>query len=424
MALCLFKNDGSRPSAPSRPARPSRASRAPRLRAAARTAPECAAPRGASAAFRFAGPSLSTTRRDDLGAEARDLHGLVHDQQPPGLLHRCDHRVLVPRPDGAQVEQIDLDALGGEQFARPWWRPASAADHVTTVAASPSLTLRATPNGIGSIGSAISPCTPNRSFGSKNSTGSSERIACTRRPAVSAGVDGRHHDHARQMREPGLQHLRVLRGRVAPHAVRHAHHHGGLRLPAEHVADLGDLVDQLVHRAHHEIEDAHLDDRPHADQRRAEPRAHDGRFRDRRGDDALARRTRRGNPCTGPTARRARRPRRAPRRAGRGASPARRRGATASISVTVDHATAPVSCTSSNATRRLGPRRRVRAPRARAAISAFASSIDLAELASADAALGQHARRAARSDRARAPPRPPPAGRHAAASVEVWPVMR
>jgi len=38
--------------------------------------------------------------------------------------------------------------------------------------------------------SAISPGTPNRSFGSKNSTGSSLRIACTSRPAVSAAVEG------------------------------------------------------------------------------------------------------------------------------------------------------------------------------------------------------------------------------------------
>jgi hypothetical protein len=89
------------------------------------------------------------------------------------------------------------------------------------------------------------------------------------------------------MGEPSFERLRVLRGRVPPDAVGQAHHERRLRLAAEHVAGLGDLIHQFVHGAEGEVEDAHLDDRPRADERRPEAGAHDGRLRDRGGDDAL-----------------------------------------------------------------------------------------------------------------------------------------
>ena len=64
------------------------------------------------------------------------------------------------------------------------------ADQVTMVRSDPSRMRRAWPKGIGAIVPATSPFSGNRFFGSKNSTGSSLRIAETSRPAVSAGVAG------------------------------------------------------------------------------------------------------------------------------------------------------------------------------------------------------------------------------------------
>ena len=48
------------------------------------------------------------------------------------------------------------------------------------------------------------------------------------------------------------------------------HGEGYTHLPAEHVAHLGDLADQLVHCTQREVGDAHLDHRPRAAQRGAE----------------------------------------------------------------------------------------------------------------------------------------------------------
>jgi len=42
----------------------------------------------------------------NLTAEAADLHRLVHHQQPPGLGHRVEHHLAVPRPQGAQVDHF------------------------------------------------------------------------------------------------------------------------------------------------------------------------------------------------------------------------------------------------------------------------------------------------------------------------------
>ena len=94
-------------------------------------------------------------------------------------------------------------------------------------------------------------------------------------------------DEARDVRVPGLERLRMLRGGGAPHADRLAHHQRHARLAAEHVARLGGLVDELVHRAEREIGEAHLDDRPRAHHGGADRGAHDAGLRDRRVGDAL-----------------------------------------------------------------------------------------------------------------------------------------
>jgi hypothetical protein len=106
--------------------------------------------------------------------------------------------------------------------------------------------------------------------------------------AVVVGRCGRRdHDEAGHVREPRFERLRVLRGGGAPQPVRHARDERHPALPAEHVARLRRLVHHLVHRAEREVDHAHLDHWFQAVQRHADRRAHDGRFGDRRVDNAL-----------------------------------------------------------------------------------------------------------------------------------------
>ena len=90
------------------------------------------------------------------------------------------------------------------------------------------------------------------------------------------------------MREPGLEALRVLRGKADAAALRPADHQRHGRRAAQHVAELGGLVDDHVHHQGHEVEDLDLDDRPHAGDRSADAGAAEGRLGDRRVAHPLA----------------------------------------------------------------------------------------------------------------------------------------
>ena len=141
------------------------------------------------AAFSAPGPTRSTTRAITSAPKPATSTASCTTSSRPVFFTDA---ITAASSHGQMVRRSSRSTLmpSAASSSAPFVATGTAADHVTTVAASPSLTLRATPNGIGSIGSLISPFTQNKSFGSKNSTGSSERIACTSRPAVSAGVAG------------------------------------------------------------------------------------------------------------------------------------------------------------------------------------------------------------------------------------------
>jgi hypothetical protein len=85
----------------------------------------------------------------------------------------------------------------------------------------------------------------------------------------------------RNMDEPPLELLRVLRaGRPAGAALR-PHREGDLYLATRHVAVLRRLVDELLHRERREVLVHDLDDRPHACDRRSDPGSDDRHLRDR-----------------------------------------------------------------------------------------------------------------------------------------------
>ena len=66
-------------------------------------------------------------------------------------------------------------------------------------------------------------------------------------PLASRGVDGRHHDQARHVGEVVLEGLGVGCRQLAP-ARRGPDHHRHGHLAAEHVVQLGGVVDDLVQR--------------------------------------------------------------------------------------------------------------------------------------------------------------------------------
>ena len=79
----------------------------------------------------------------------------------------------------------------------------------------------------------------------------------------------------------------MLRGTAFAHADGLSDHKRHASLTAEHVADLGRLVDQLINRAHAEIGHTQISNWPCARDRGTHRSAHDRVFRDRRVDDAL-----------------------------------------------------------------------------------------------------------------------------------------
>ena len=76
---------------------------------------------------------------------------------------------------------------------------------------------------------------------------------------------GRHHDlQAGHHGEQRMQGLAVLRAAAQARADRGADHHRGLGLAAEHVAELGGLVVDLVEADADEVDEHDLGHRPHA----------------------------------------------------------------------------------------------------------------------------------------------------------------
>ena len=74
----------------------------------------------------------------------------------------------------------------------------------------------------------------------------------------------------------------MLRAPAADGALLHAHHQRHGELPPRHVAQLGGMVYELVHRQRQEIDEHDLDDRPPSGERRPDRHAHDAVFADRR----------------------------------------------------------------------------------------------------------------------------------------------
>ncbi len=109
-------------------------------------------------------------------------------------------------------------------------------------------------------------------------------VVVDRRPEEPAGVGraGREHDlEPRDVHEPRLELLCVLRARRPAGAALRPDRQRHLQLPAGHVPELGRLVHDLLERERQEVLVHDLDDRAHALHRGADARADDRHLGDR-----------------------------------------------------------------------------------------------------------------------------------------------
>ena len=79
----------------------------------------------------------------------------------------------------------------------------------------------------------------------------------------------------------------MLRGQLAAAARGRADDEGDADLASAHVAEGGGVVEDLVQRQQAEVDGHDLDDRPEAGDGRPDPRADEGRLRQRRVADAV-----------------------------------------------------------------------------------------------------------------------------------------
>src|SRR6266850_6538785 len=190
--------------------------------------------------------------RGDLAAVPATFDRLMHDQQPVCLADRGKDGVAVERYEATQVDDLGLDAVrrelvGGLEREQHLARPGHdreigpCALHVglaerDQVLARRHLTFRAVEELV---------------------LEEDDRVVVADRgceETFRVGGRRRHHDlEARDMREPRLERLRVLRRVAAARPALRTHDHRHPSLPAEHEAVLRGLVDELVHRQAGEV---------------------------------------------------------------------------------------------------------------------------------------------------------------------------
>ena len=88
------------------------------------------------------------------------------------------------------------------------------------------------------------------------------------------------HLEAGDMSVPGLDALAVLRGAAKARPGRHAKDDRNIDGAAQHIAQLGGLIDDLLHRQHRKVGELKFVDRQHAGQRRADRHARPAELRD------------------------------------------------------------------------------------------------------------------------------------------------
>ena len=222
----------------------------------------------------------------DLRAEAHADDRLVGDDAAVGLAHGADDRVLVERQERARVDDLDGDALGLGLLRRRERlvdEPAGGDDgHVLALAVHARL---ADLDALDLVRHLVLQVVEGAVLEEDDGVVVVDRAP--EEPARVGGGRGEHDLDPGDVHEPRLQLLRVLRaGRPAGAALR-SQRHGHLDLASGHVAVLGGLLDELLHRQRHEVLVHDLDDRAHAGDGRADAGSDDRHLGDRRVAHAL-----------------------------------------------------------------------------------------------------------------------------------------
>src|SRR5712691_2393375 len=228
--------------------------------------------------------------RGDLRAEAHARDRLVCDDAAVRLLHGFNQRLLVERLQRARIDDLDGDALSFRLLRRAHRlvHEAAGRDH-GYVLALPVHARLAEGDRLELVGDFF--LDPVQRAVLEEDDGI---VVVDRRPEQSAHVGRRrreHHLQPRDVHEPRLELLRVLRARAPACAALRADRQRHFQLPAGHVAVLRGLVDDLLGRERQEVLVHHFDDGAHALHRRADAGADQRHLRDRRVADSLDRKS-------------------------------------------------------------------------------------------------------------------------------------
>ncbi len=229
---------------------------------------------------------IKSARRDhrcDLRGHAVALVPFVEHNHARRLLSRIDQRLLIQRPERARIDHFGADIELFQQFRRAQRHVHHAAGgDQRDIAAFALHVSHAERNGV--------LLRRYRAFELEHHLVFEEDhrvfVADSRleQPLGVIRRRGQHHFQTRYVTEPGVQRLRMLRGRPARGAQRGPHHHGDLPLAARHVVNFGRLVHHLVHGQPDKIAEHDIDHRPHACHRRAHRQPGKSGFRDGRID--------------------------------------------------------------------------------------------------------------------------------------------
>src|SRR6266851_1619916 len=224
--------------------------------------------------------------RCDLGGHSVSRPAFLDHDAPARLAHRVHDRRPVDGTDRAQVDHLRVDVLLFQLLRRlvgQHGHPRDADDRdIRAGAAQRRLAQRR-----GVVAGRHVPfdvVEAQRLEEHHRVVGADRRLEHSLRVLRSRRRDD---EQTRDQAVEDLEAVGVLRGQLVARAAGHPDHHRHLDLAAEHVADLGRVVHDLVVGDQGEVDRHHLDHRPQPEHRRADRRADDDLFSDGCVDHAL-----------------------------------------------------------------------------------------------------------------------------------------
>jgi len=203
-----------------------------------------------------------------------------------GLGHRRGDHVEVEGSEAAKVDHLCRDVVGGQGVGRGQaLRQRAAGGYDRDVFARP-------PNGrlpgvvvLGILLDRSLGCVKQRMLADDHRVGIGER---RRQHPPGVGDRGRcEHLEPRDVGEPDLETVRMLRRELPARTGGHPDHQRHRELAGRHVPQGGGIVDDLVEGQEREVDRHDLHDRPEAGHGRADARAQEGVFRERSVADAI-----------------------------------------------------------------------------------------------------------------------------------------